>query len=104
RPGEPQFTPLSPRRRMAPAPFANLALDIPQQWKSFRWISGVGPVYNGSGNVGIGTDAPAQRLHLVGQGGTNVNGLRLTHPGTGADWVLLVGGSSNTYPGGFAIA
>ncbi len=61
--GEAQYVQLSPRQRLSPAPFANFALDIPAQWKAFSFVPGVGPVYNGSGRVGIGTDAPTHRLH-----------------------------------------
>src|SRR5690606_2360621 len=94
RAGTTQYTLLTPRQRLAPAPFANLALnaqtaatattaetansaatadfasDIPGQWKAFQFVPGVGPIYNGTGRVGIGTDAPMHPLHV--QSSSNV--------------------------------
>ena len=73
RAGETTYTLLSPRQRLAPAPYANYALNIPSQWKAFSFIQGVGPVYNGTGRVGIGTDAPTHRLHT--RATSNLTGL-----------------------------
>ncbi|MBX3373797.1 MAG: tail fiber domain-containing protein [Phycisphaeraceae bacterium] len=63
-----------------------------------------------NGDVGIGQDSiptanlDRRRLHVKGHGGTNVNGIRLTHGTSGVNWDLLIGGSANSFPGGLAIA
>lgn len=55
-------------------------------------------------SIGSAEAAPERSLHVVGEGGNNVNGLRLTHPEIPANWDLLIGGPANSFPGGFAIA
>lgn len=62
-PGDTQFTALSPRQRLAPAPYSVMTSDIPDQWKTFT-MTPAGPVYTGLGAVGIGTAAPNHRLHV----------------------------------------
>lgn len=101
------FTPLTPRQRLAPAPFANLAmgaLDIPAQWKGFEVLPGVGPVYAGTGNVGVGVTNPVHRLHVGGNAGAGLLGMRISNQSTQGHWDLVVGGTGNSFPGGFAIA
>ncbi len=80
---------LSPRQRLAPAPFS---------------IATRGVSVDGTGNVGIGTDSPFRRLHLSGEGGSSINGIRLTHPVEGSNWDLVIGGPANSFAGGFALA
>lgn len=106
RPGQAQYTTLQPRQRLAPAPFANLALsalqaseaafanDIPQAWKAFTFIPGVGPVYNGSGHVGIGTDTPQARLHV---NATASEAVRVTSSSTIGTWLNLYNGTADQY-------
>jgi hypothetical protein len=69
------------------------------------WVAGSGSAINYAGGaVGIGTGTPFRRMHVTGEGGTSVNGLRLTHGASGVNWDILVGGSGNSFPGGFALA
>ncbi len=98
------FVALSPRQRLAPAPFANYALDIPAPFKGFEVLPGYGPVYSGSANVGIGVTNPVHRLHIGGNGGTGLLGMRISNSSTQGHWDLVVGGTGNSFPGGLAIA
>lgn len=83
------YTGLAPRQRLAPAPFS---------------IATRGVNVDAAGNVGISTNSPSRRLHVSGEGGAGINGIRLTHPVEGSNWDLVIGGSANSFTGGFAIA
>jgi len=57
--------------------------------------------------VVIGATAPTgtgTRLHVKGAGGTNINGIRIEHGHEGSNWDLTIGGTGNSFPGGFAIS
>lgn len=95
------YTALTPRQPLSAAPYALYALSAPES----GWATNGTHVHNtNGGNVGIGTDSPLRRLHVNGEGGASINGIRVTHPVEGSNWDLVVGGSSNSFPGGFAIA
>lgn len=55
-------------------------------------------------SIGSSATVPERSLHVMGEGGTLTNGIRVTHPELGHSWDLLIGGSANSFPGGFAIA
>jgi len=86
----------------------------------FRWYDGntqLG-VFKNSGNVGIGTVSPAYALDINGvskssgsiissnnSSGTpsTSNTLWMTESTTNTNWQLYIGGSTNSFPGGFSI-
>lgn len=100
------LTTLEPRQRLTASPYAVFASNIPEPFTGFLLdpdtdvVATAGPATR----VGIGTDAPQRRLHVVGSGGSSINGMRLTHPTEGSSWDILLGGSTNSFAGGLAFA
>ncbi len=100
------LTTLEPRQRLTASPYAVFASNIPEPFTGFRFdpstdtVATAGPATR----VGIGTDTPQRRLHVVGSGGPSINGMRLTHPTEGSNWDILLGGFTNSFQGGLAFA
>ena len=68
--GSVDFTTLSPRQEMTPTPYALYALDGPGS--GGFWTDSGNDIYNtNSGNVGIGTSNPADKLHVENSAGNN---------------------------------
>ena len=62
-----EFTTLSPRQPMAPAPYALYALSGPGS--GGHWAANGDDIYNtNTGDVGIGITTPSSPLHVVGSG------------------------------------
>ncbi len=59
------YTPLTPRQPLTPVPFALYALDGPGG--AGPWTTNGGHIHNtNTGNVGVGTDTAAAKLHVAG--------------------------------------
>jgi len=77
--------------------------DIPAEWKSFRVDDTTGHHSVSTGNVGIGTASPTRRLDIRTAGGSDAEGIRLTHPAIPRTWDLVVGGPADTFAQDLAV-
>lgn len=82
------YATLSPRQPLTAAPFALYALD--GSGGAGQWDANGGDIHNANpGNVGIGTDAPISKLHLVGSILADGGSLRSSNPNNAGAEVFL---------------